>query len=367
MGALDHLLVPSIDAFDFMADLAAREAPSRLKRRTPPPTRTAITYPLGAGAGAADLYLPATPPRAGLLLVPGVARDGKDDPRLIAFASSIARLGYAVLVPELASLRQLNVRPCHRDMVRAAFTHLASNPAWAPEGRVGIGGLSFAMGPGLLAALDPAIRERVRFLFCIGGYYDLYAEMRFVTTGRYRERGGPAGDGPWLQMRPDPYGRWVLCSSLADLVPDEASRAALRAMIERRIPDGDADTADLEPQVTDPAGRALLAFITNTDPARFDERLAALPEGMRADLASMDVASQDLSGLRAHLILVHGVDDDLIPYVESQALHRAMPPGRSRVYLVRGLYHVSMGRPGVLDAWRLLSSVTALLAERAPA
>ncbi len=367
MGALDHLLVPTIDAFDFMADLAAREAPSRLKRRTAPPTRTATTFPLGDGEGEADLYLPATAPRAGLLLVPGVAKGGKDDERLIAFASAIARLGFAVLVPELAMLRELNVRPWYRDVVKAAFAHMVANPTWAPGGRAGIGGLSFAMGPGVIAALEPAIRERVRFLFCIGGYFDLVAEMRFVTTGAFRERGGPNGDGPWLHMAPDSYGRWVLCASLADAVPDEASRAVLRAIVERRIPDGEADIADLVAQLTDPTGRALLAFVSNCDPARFDALYAALSEPMRIDIASMDVARQDLSGLRARLILVHGVDDDLIPYTESQALHRAARPGLSRLYLVRGLNHVNMGRPGPLDAWRLLSSVTALLAERGPA
>ena len=367
MGALDHLLVPSLDAFDFRADLAAREAPSRLKRRTPTPTRTAETFPLGERTGEADLYLPGTPARAALLLVPGVAREGKDDPRLIAFATAIARLGFAVLVPELSTLRQLNVRPWHRDVVKAAFAHLVANPAWAPNGRAGIGGLSFAMGPGVIAALDPTIRDRVRFLFCIGGYFDLQAEMRFVTTGAFRERGAPAGAGPWRHLAPDHYGRWVLCASLADHVLDAASQAALRAMIDRRVPDAAADVADLDAQVTDPAGRALLAFVSNTDPERFDPLCAALPEPMRTDLDAMDVARQDLTGLLARLILVHGVDDDLIPYVESVALHRAVPAGRSRVYVVRGLNHVNMGRPGLIDAWRLLSAVTALLDERAPA
>jgi hypothetical protein len=367
MRLFDHLLVPAPGAFDFMADMAAREAPSRLKRRTPAPARSAVAFPLGDGTGVADLYLPGDGARAGLLLVPGVAREGKDDPRLVAFATTLARLGFAVLVPELATLRDLNVRPWHRDVVKAAFAHLVADPAWAPGGRAGIGGLSFAMGPGVIAALDPAIRERVRFLFCIGGYYDLMAEMKFVTTGAYRERGGPDGPGPWRHMAPDHYGRWVLAASLADHVADDGSRAAIRAMIERRLPDAEAPITDLVAEVADPAGHALLAFCRNTDPARFDELHAALPAPMREDLAAMDVARQDLSGLHARLILVHGLDDDLIPYVESQALHRAAPPGRSRVYLVRGLNHVNMGRPGPLDAWRLLSSVTALLAERGPA
>lgn len=370
MGAFDHLLVPSRDAFEFMADLASRGGPSRLKRRTAAPTRTPVTYPvapgLGEGAGEADVYLPGPPPRAGLLLVPGVAKDGKDDPRLIAFATALARLGFAVMVPELATLRRLNVRPFHRDLVKAAFEHMLAQPAWCPGGRAGIGGMSFAMGPAVIAALDPGLREKIRFLFCVGGYYDLRAVMRFVTTGRFQERGAPGGPGPWRHLEPDDYGRWVLCSSLVDLIEDAPSHAALRAMIDRRIASPGAAIDDLSPGVVEPGARALLAFVTNTDSERFEDLHAALPERIRADLDAMDVARQDLSGLRARLVLVHGVDDDLIPYVESQALHRAAPAGLSRFYPVNGLNHVNMGRPGPLDAWRLLSAVTALLNERGP-
>lgn len=370
MGAFDHLLVPSRDAFEFMADLAAREAPSRLKRRTAPPTRTPIRYPvaagLGEGAGEADVYLPATSPRAGLLLVPGVAKDGKDDARLIAFATALARLGFAVMVPELATLRRLNVRPYHRDLVKAAFEHMIAQPGWCPGGRAGIGGMSFAMGPAVIAAVDPGLRDQVRYLFCVGGYFDLVEVMRFVTTGRFRERGAPGGPGPWRHLAPDDYGRWVLASSLLDLVEDPGSHAALRAMIDRRIATPGAAIDDLAPGVAEPGARALLDLVTNTDPARFDALYAALPARIRDDIAAMDVARQDLSGLRARLVLVHGVDDDLIPYAESQALHRAAPPGQSRFYPVNGLNHVNMGRPGPLDAWRLLSAVTALLHERGP-
>lgn len=359
------LLVPMPEAFAFMADVAARGGPSALKRRTPTPERRAVTFPLDGEVGTADLYVPGTPPRAALLLVPGVARGGKDDPRLVGFATSIARLGFTVLVPELATLRELNVRPGHKRIVAAAFEHLLAQPAWAPDGRAGIGGLSFAMGPGVIAALEPALRERVRFLFCIGGYFDLLAVIRYVVTGRFRER-GPAGEGPWQHLPPDPYGRWVFTASMLDNVPDPASRAALRAMVDRRTEDPRAPIDDLVPAVTEPAARALLDLVLSDDADGFDARYAALSAAMREDVAAMDVARRDLTALSARLILVHGIDDDIIPYAESLALHHRARAGRSRVFIVRGLSHVTVGRPGLRDAWRMLASVQALLNERGP-
>jgi pimeloyl-ACP methyl ester carboxylesterase len=121
----------------------------------------------------------------------------------------------------------------------------------------------------------------------------------------------------------------------------------------------------LRARVTDPAGQALMAFIENKDRERFDTLYAALPEQMRRDMEGMDPSRLDLSQLKARLILVHGLGDDIIPYVESLGLHRAAPAGQSRLYRVKGLNHVTMGKPGLLDVLQMLSAVTALLRERA--
>lgn len=347
-----------------MADMAAQAGPSRLKRKTFAPGRETVDVEVGTLVNPADIYLPVEPPRAGLLLVPGVARGGKDDPRLINFANTLARLGFAVLVPHLESLKDLSVRPFHAQIVAASFMALCRNPLWAPEGRAGIGGLSFAMGPGVLAAVTPGIAEHVRFVFCIGGYFDLWAQARFVTTGAYRALHLAGEVAAWQKMVPDHYGRWVLAASLAPHIVDEPSRAAVQSMIDRRQPDAHAAIDDLLLQVRDPDAQALLNLIQNTEDDRFDELVAALPPQMSADLDALNVAGRDLSHLKARLILVHGYEDNLIPYVQSQALHCSVPAGQSRLYLVGGLRHVTMERPGPLSIWRLLSSMTALLAER---
>lgn len=363
---LQHLKVPSLDAVDFLLDMVAGEKPTRLKRRTATPTRVQTSFEVRGEHNAADVYLPGSGlPRAGILLVPGVARLGKDDPRLISFANTVARSGFAVLVPDIETLKDLNVRPWTRDIVAQGFQHLCQHPEWTPGGRAGIGGMSFAMGPGVMAAVEPAIRDDVRFLFCVGGYHDITAQNRFALTGWYRERGGPAGDGPWRHRAPDDYTRWVMCLSMLGDIPDQASRAAIREVADARVEYKEASLDAVRHRVTDPAGEALMAFIENTDREKFDGLYAALPDRMRRDMEGMDPSRLDLSQLRARLILVHGLGDDIIPYVESLGLHRAAPKGQSRFYRVQGLNHVTMAKPGPLDAWQMLSAVTHLLQERA--
>jgi hypothetical protein len=87
---------------------------------------------------------------------------------------------------------------------------------------------------------------------------------------------------------------------------------------------------------------------------------------MRRDIAALDLANKDLSGIRAHAIVVHGRDDDIIPYTESVALAHALPPERTHLYVVGGLFHVNLRHVRLLDTWRLGRAIQELLAERSP-
>ena len=112
-----------------------------------------------------------------------------------------------------------------------------------------------------------------------------------------------------------------------------------------------------------PDGRAVYDFIVNQDPERVAELIGRLPAAVRADIAALDLAGRDLAGLQAELILVHGFDDNIIPFGESIALAAAAPQGRARLYLLQGLQHVDRDFRG-LDAWRMWGALRALMAQR---
>ncbi|MDB5099233.1 MAG: hypothetical protein JWM80_3654 [Cyanobacteria bacterium RYN_339] len=356
-GLYGHLQIPSKQAFLFMQDFAAGAGPSKLKARTGEPRRETTTVHRNGRTLDVDVYTPEGTPRGGLVLIPGVAPQGKDDPRMVALAGTFARSGLSVVVPDLVTLRQLVVLPEHYRDVVAAFQYLHGREDLCPGGRAGIAGLSFAMGPGLLAALDPTIRDHVRFLFCVGGYHGILATMGFATTGTFR-----TGSEPWQRLEPDTYARWVLCSCLLDHVPHEPSRRAMRTIVDRRIADGRAVIEDLVAELTDPGAVALYELVTNDDREQVLALYQRLSQPMRDALQAMDLSGRDLSGLKARLILIHGYEDILIPYTESLDLYRRAG-GRHRLYLIHGLGHVTLKKPGPLDAWALLSSVTAMLRE----
>ncbi|MEA3276934.1 MAG: alpha/beta hydrolase, partial [Pseudomonadota bacterium] len=303
-----------------------------------------------------DLYQPGEPPLAAIVLVPGAAADGKDDPRLVALATTLARVRFLVLVPDLANLRALRVRAEDAQGVADAFSHLLSRAEFPAHGRAGIGAFSYAVGPAVLAALDPAIGERVDFVLGVGGYYDLRRVVTFFTTGYFQK------EGQWRYLEPNRYGKWVFVLGNTERLSDPRDRSAFRAMAERRLNDPRARIDDLSRRLT-PEGRALLALLENRDRVRAPALIDGLPAPIRADMEALNLANRDLSRLRARLILLHGTDDAIIPYTESVALVAATPEGQSELFLVDGLAHVDV-RPFGLDRRAMWRAIGTLLAQR---
>jgi hypothetical protein len=240
--------------------------------------------------------------------------------------------------------------------VADAFRWLVENPELAPQGRAGMAAFSYAAGPALLAALREPIREKVRFIFAVGGYYDLEEVLVFFTTGHYRD------EGEWRHLEPLDYGKWAFVISNIHRLPDPGDRRLFRLMAQRKRVDPAASVADLAAELGE-EGAALYTLVTNRDPLRVPALLEALPVGIRQDIAALNPAEKDLSRLAANLILVHGFEDPMIPFTESKALAAAVPPDQVRLFLVHGLMHVDVS-PGLPDRWHLWHAVRVLLAAR---
>jgi hypothetical protein len=339
-----------------LSDIAAGQAPSRLKSITAPPKRTAVTLPVAGRMVPGDLYLPDKKPLAAILLLPGAAEKGKDDPRLLSFANSLTRARFAVLVPDLEDFRSLRVSSADIGETADAFTWLVSQKNLAPQGKAGIFSFSYASGPAILAALEPRITGHVQYIMAVGGYHSLPDVLTFFTTGYFRE------DGRWRHMEPNAYGKWVFVQSNVERLSDPGDRQLFQQAAKRKMADLNASLADLVPRLTQ-EGKNLYDFLENRDPARAIILMNRLPEQIRREIAALDVAHHDLRPLKANMILVHGYEDDIIPYTESVALANSFPKGQAKLYLVHGLVHVTL-KPGLMDKLRLWRAISALLSER---
>lgn len=342
-----------------LEDLQAGAGPSKWKEMTPAPTCITIAYQRRGVARLVDLYDPGGNEMAlaGLLIAPGASPKGKDDPRLVAFAETLARARFQVVVPDIPGLRELRVRAADSEQIRDALLMLSDYRAEAGDATVGVVAISFATGPATLALLSPEASGRVHFILYIGGYYDLEAAIAFFTTGWYRD----AGDGAMKYRPPDSYEKWFFAVSNADFIDDPVDRTLVERMGRRRLDDPRADLSDILP-LLGPEGRSVYDLLTNTDPDRVSELLARLPPRARAEVAALDLKRRDLSRLDTRFLLVHGYDDPVIP--ETQSIAFAARLTHAELYLLDSMQHVDPKPAGLSDRIRLLSVVYDLLKER---
>ena len=340
-----------------LEDIDVGGGPSELKAETPAPFRDLVHFSVSGRSYVGDLYTPRHGERAGLVLVPGVAATGKDDARMVAFAATLARAHFRVLVPDLANLRALKVKP--EDAIAVADAALWLDDQTPDGWPLGIAAISYAVGPAIGSLFEPGVNDRVDLVLAIGGYYDLPALITYFTTGHFRDNAGE----PWRTRQPNTYGKWVFVQSNVDRLDSANDQALLRAIQDAKIRDERAPVQHFV-DVLGPEGRAVYALIVNKDPEKVSSLIAALPEKMAADLQALDMAGRDLKALKPEFFLVHGRDDPIVPESQSAALAAALPAGKAHLFLTDSLNHVDPQPVGLTDKLTLLRAIYGVLSVR---
>lgn len=314
---------------------------TELGRTTPPPIRQRMVE--------ADLWLPGEgrAPRAALVLAPGFAELGRDDPRLLPVAESLARAGLAVRVPVLPGAQRLTLDPADTAALRRAVAAEA-----AAGRRVAVAGISFAAAPALLAGQEPA----VGLVVTLGGFHAMEDLAVFAATGAHRA----PGEAAWRPGAPNPWAAGGFLMAIAEAVPDPLDRRLLREAASRLLADPAAPLAELARGMTGD-GLAALALVGERDPARVPARLAALPAAVRAALAALDPSRARLATCT---LIIHGFEDPVIPWTQSVALAAALPEGRALLELVPGFGHVEPAAVPPAGQLVLIRAMRRLLAWR---
>jgi len=325
------------------------------------PMKTKVAVQSRGRSIHADLYRPRQ--RGSLfplLLVHGGNSSGKDEDHLVLLAGNLARAGFLVLVPDLDGVKDLRIRIGDAEDILQSFLYLSKAEHAGPRG--GMMGIGCGTGPMLLAAADPRIRDRVGMVVTVGGYYDLRTVLSFSLTGVYEYRGDRG------YVRPDASLRWMFAYKNLDLLRSSDDREKLRKIIEKRNR-YEVAAAESLARSLGPEGRALHAFLVNTDHDRFAPLYENLSLPVREYVYQLSPA-RAIKYITASFIIIHGIDDYSIPYTESMRLADAVGD-KKRVFLSllpqfmqNGAVEPSAGElyeRYVVGGWRLFSAIYALL------
>ncbi len=357
LAALLLLLYPrlhrSYEAILLLADIGGMSERLPNAYRSQQIKQQTIHFPNGGQDFLADLYTPSRQYSAAIVLQHGAVREGKDDPRLVRFAEQLARAGFLVMVPEMPGAKSLRVTSHDIPVLRYAVQYLQHSGLIVEGNTIGIGGFSIATGLAIHAAMLPELRERIDFVLAVGGYYDLRQTLHYMTTGTFIH------DGLQYQLKPNEYGKWVFVLSNLDKIAAPRQRELMRRIATERSNSSSPLSTKLVTQLQGEA-LAIYQYIDNHELERAPLLIQRLPSTLREEVERLDLANSDLTSLRASLLLVHGRDDNIIPYVQSIALHRRLPPKQSRLYLLNNWAHVEPGGK-VVDSWQMFLALNRLL------
>ena len=269
-----------------------------------------------------------------LLLVPGLHFLGPLDPRMDRFARILAASGIFVLAPRLPDFTSLILDQRVFDDTLRAWKTLEGLPD-RPPGRPGVFSISFGSLPSLwLASASPAASS-VGSLIVFGGYADFEGTMRFCINGRP----GAAHD---------PLNRPVVFMNLMPFLagrPEDPTElfAALRAYVEatwgkpEMKVDGRWQTVARD--VAERLPEHLLPLYFAATGVQGDTRsLVDAAIGQATEGFSWLDPRPLLEGVRCPVDLIHGADDDVIPYEHAYALAQGLPANLVRGVHITGLY-----------------------------
>jgi dienelactone hydrolase len=287
------------------------------------------SVPTRYGEVPAQFYVPDTTVTRTVLLIPGIHSMGIEEPRLTALAEDLAATGMRVMALALPDLQRYRITPHATDVIEDAIGWLADDPERAPDGRIGVVGISFAGGLSIAAAGRPAVRDKLAFIVSFGGHGDLRRVMHYLATGET-----PSVEGVESHP-PHDYGVAVILYGLADrgVVPadqvDALREAIYTFLLASQLTLVNMDQANATFAKARTMGAALpepsrtyMAYVNDRAVGKLGPALVPFLEqlGTGEPALSAELAPPP----SAPVYLLHGQGDTVIPTAESVLLAESL-------------------------------------------
>ncbi len=319
--------------------------------------------PTRQGDVPARFYEPGGNVSRTVLLIPGIHSMGIDEPRLRALASDLAGSGMRVMTLALPDLQRYRVTAQSSEAIEDAIAWMAQQPHLAPDGRIGVVGISFAGGLSLVAAGRPSVQDKVAFVVSFGGHGDLPRVLTYLSTGE-----APQVEG-LVTHPPHDYGVAVILYGLADQMvpPDqvgplrEGVRTFLLASQLTLVDQHQADATfakarEMAKMLPEPAA-SYLTYVNDRNVKTLGPALVPYLDRLGAE-SPAGSPQRATSFPTAPVYLLHGDDDTVIPAAESAILGEFLREhGVDAHVLLSGLItHAEVDRSAAAsETWKLVT------------
>ena len=299
---------------------------------------------------------------------------GIEEPRLRGLAGDLAASGLAVVTIALPDLVHYRFTAESVDQIEDAAAWLAVQPDLAPDGKVGLMGISFAGGLSAVAAGRAPVRDKIAYVFSFGGHGDLQRVLRYLCTGlEPLPPDAPPGTPPHFRA-PHDYGVAVILLGMADRIVPPDQVEALRHGIETFLTASQLTLVDMNrakatfeksqaiaATLPEPSAR-LMRYVNDRNTKALGAEL--LPVLERIDVYPPSLSPEQSPPPRAPVYLLHGADDTVIPAVETTLLTRYLRQKRTPVnpLLSDLITHAEVDKTAAAaETWKLVGFWSSLL------
>lgn len=283
------------------------------------------------------------------VIAPGLHYLGPDDPRMERFCRVLANAGFVVVAAFLPDFLALRIAEATTRDLALAFDHACTI---ADDERLA-GPAVFSISFGSRPAIELCASERGRrasALVLFGGFCDFDETVRFAITGRATH------EGRTIVVPHDPLNAPVVHLNLLDAhdatLDREALARAMRLMVEETWGRNELKKGDARA----PRAHAIARGLGEKERAFFltacglegsgEELLTRALDRSGATFAWAD-PRPFLAQMVPPVVIVHGRDDDVIPWSQAIALENALPREHCREVIITGLYgHTGAALPG---------------------
>jgi pimeloyl-ACP methyl ester carboxylesterase len=322
--------------------------------------------PPEAGASISDLRLSngeaifarvygpsASEARLSIVLGHGIHHRGINESRLIRFATHLSELGCRVLTPELPDLAKYEVTERGVEILQRSVEYLSRD-----AGKVGLIGFSFSGGLSLVAAEDPRIAEKLRYVASIGGYHDLARTLRFLATNQVE---GPLGKS---SRKAHEYGLLVLLRGHLEGFGLGEDRRALESALIAWLKEDRPLAREFAGTLKGNEARRIFELLEAQELARLAPEILPVIASRADELTRLSPAGR-LKNINTTILFLHGAGDNVVPPEETLFAKREldrMGARGSAAIVTPLLRHVKVDHPGGLsEQWRLVDLVARLL------
>jgi dienelactone hydrolase len=324
-----------------------------------------LTIPTRRGSMRGRVY-EALHSRRTTLLVSGLHPSGIEEPRLVRLARQLSASGVTVVTPDIPELSDFEIAPAITDSIEQSAEWLAADSGLARDHHVGVIGISFSGGLSIVAAGRPSLADRVAYVLSFGGHDDLPRVLRYLCTGTepypqdaVRLTAGGADNTETIRpfvRPPHDYGVAVILLGTADRLVPSAQVAPLRRALRRYLLASALDTnvdknsaarefdelRSLQKKLPEPSA-SLLRLVNDRDVVHLGSRLLPYISAYGGD-AALSVSKSAKPA--APVFLLHGIDDNVIPSIESEYLAADLKGHATVRLLLSGLIsHAEADRP----------------------